>query len=341
MSKNDKDLIELICSNCHNKFNLSYGRYRRLPKDHQFLCINCTNIKRQNIFKNLSSKERELLRKQRSEAAKKVWNKLSKTEYQSRCLSQKERWKKLSKEEKELIMQNTRKASIEYLNLPETKAKMSKWSKERWQNLSDEERNKEIDRLNQIRKDFWNSLSDYDKLQKMLKLWKSSKMIGPSEYQLKEIFNKINLIENRDYIWGYETYPYVNPLFYEKFPRINPITKQINYPFHVWDFLIYDKYSDLNILIDVDGSSHSPKMLLYKIGNNSYTEREKADYNDSKRPYQIPDKCKAFIIKAYTDKIDDYTEVIGLNVNYQGYFKDFINIIQKINTGSTTIDQLG
>lgn len=353
ISKNDKDLVELKCQNCNQLFNLSYGRYRRVPKDYNFLCKKCMNIKRSKIFDNYSKEERLKLTQQRSQSAKKVWENLSKKQYDERCQHQKDRWSKLSNEEKEKLLINTRIGNKKYMNRSDIKALLIQRNIDFWNKLSETEKHERIKNLNKYKEQYWESLSNIEKIQvkerikklkqeawnklpediklsRMMKLWKAKSVIGPTEYIFESIIKEIGLKENINYQWGYNSFPYINPEFYNKFGKINQITLEENYPYHNWDFLLF-KNNKHPWVIDIDGSAHDPRYMNFKRFNNKYTERMKIDYNDSKRPYQIPDNFKAFIILAYDDNLNDFTKVIGINNSYIGYFKDFINLIKYKN----------
>lgn len=326
MSNRDKEKVILICQDCKKYFELSYGRYRRFPKDHYWRCKECNNIQRSIRYVNLTEEERKNLTKQRSESAKKVWKDLSDDEYIRRCKSQQERWAKLSHEEKLIIMKNTLSAAAEYNRRPETKSKLAQRNIDNWKNMSIQDKIKELQRLNKIRDDAWNKLTDEEKFLKMKKMWDSNSWIGPTEYLFNDTIKDIGLIIGNHYFWGYSSYPYIHPEYYNIFGKINPLTLETNFPYHTWDFILYPK-SDNPILIDIDGSAHNVHNMGFKRYGNKYTEREKIDYNDSQRPYQIPDGMSAYIIEAYYDKIEDNTPVVNVITNNRSTYKDLIKII--------------
>lgn len=326
MSNKDKEKVILTCKDCGNTFELSYGRYRRFPKDHHWRCYNCNNIQRSIRFVNLTDEERQVLKEQRSSSAKKVWDLLSEDEYIRRCKSQKERWARLTPEEKESVMEKTRAASIEYNRRPEIRAKLAKRNIDHWKNMSINERIKELKRLNKIRDDHWNKLSDKEKFLKMKKMWDSQVQVGPTEYLFNDQLRSIGLTNGNEYFWSYSTYPYIHPKYYNIFGNINTITMEMNFPYHTWDFIIFPKL-DNPILIDIDGSAHNKHNMHFRRGNNKYTGREKIDYNDSQRPYQIPDGMDAYIIEAYYDDIKDNTPVINVKTNIRSTYKDLLKLI--------------
>ena len=347
MSNRDKELVSLICQDCGKSFSMTFGRYRRLPKDNHWRCKECTNIKRSQIFANLTEDERKKLKEQRSSAAKKVWSDLSFDEYIRRCESQRQRWAKLTKEEKEEIMRNTRIGHAEYMSRPEVKAMFAQMNRDRWNSYSDEERAQELIRLAKIKDDYWDSLTIEQKFNKMMHMWMKNTGVGPTEYIFNDFLKSKELVNGTDYFWGYNTFPYINPEYFDKFGHFNPISGEENIPYHSWDFILFPK-SDHPILIDIDGSVHNPKSMMFKRRGNTYTDREKIDFRDSQRPYQIPDGMDAYVVQAHRDRLNEEVLVVNLKTEATCMYSDFTemltNLIHQnakttdIATGSSTIE---
>ena len=297
---NYKDKVKVSCNDCKKKFEVDYGTYRRRSENHIWRCKSCR--------------------------AKNVWTSLTEDEYNQRCESQKERWEKLTPEEKSILMENTRIAQKQYASSPITRLRLAKRNRDRWKNLSKLERELEKIRLNNMRDEYWNSLTGEEKFFKMKKLWDSTIKIGPTEYKFNHDLRLHGLITGSNYQWGYSTFPYIHPEYYDKFGKVNPVTKEENFPYHVWDFIIYSK-NGKNILVDIDGSAHSKDSMLFCRGDNTYTEREKIDYNDSQRPYQIPDNMIAYVIQCHDDKLEDNQIVLDLINDKKIIYKDLINTI--------------
>lgn len=329
MKPNDKDRVQLTCQDCGSTFDISYGVYRRRPNDHHWRCQTCTNIKRSLIFANLTDDERLALKEQRSSAAKKVWQNLDADEYMRRCKSQQQRWNKLSYSERRYIMQKTHEGSKIYHNLPETKEKLRMQNMGRWKNMTSEERQRELSRLNLIRDQYWDSLTDMEKYIKMQRMWMKQVKVGPTEYIFNDKIKDIGLVNGTDYFWSYNTYPYIHPEYYERFGKINPITSEENFPYHEWDFILFP-FTDIPILVDIDGSAHNPNMMHFRRCTNHYTERDKIDYNDSQRFYQIPDGMGAYIIECWNDRIDPKTTTLNLITGERMMYGNFINIIKDL-----------
>lgn len=352
MANRDKELISLICQDCGKSFTLTYGRYRRLPADNHWRCKSCNNIKRSLMFANLTDDERKKLHDQRSAAAKKTWEDLTLDEYMRRSESQRKRWAKLSKEEKDILLENTRKAQLEYIRSPEIRSKLAQRNRDHWAMLTEEERAKEIERLNWMRDTYWNSLTNREKFIKMSKMWSANQgTIGPTEYIFNDYLQSIGMKNGVDYYWSFNTYPYINPKYFDIFGKINKVTGEENIPYHSWDFILFPNSEYLSMLIDIDGSAHDPDRMLFKRGNNNYTEREKIDYNDSQRKYQIPDGIDAFVIKAHNDELLPSTIVSNVLEPYCFDYNNLLMIIKDrflhpkecikaIAESSTTIDQL-
>lgn len=66
----------------------------------------------------------------------------------------------------------------------------------------------------------------------------------------------------------------------------------------------------------------------------STRDREKIDYRDSQRPYQIPDGMDAYIVEAYADEIAATLPVVNVITNERITFTGLIKII----TGRLTPD---
>jgi hypothetical protein len=292
----------VICTKCNKEYLLLTAAYDKRQKrgDKDFLCKACTQ--------------------------KKIWNKLSNKDYSDRCLSQKERWAKLSTDEKDHLMSKTRKAQLKYSRSPESKARLIKRNKSKWNSLSKKDKEIELNRLNQIRTNYWNSLSEEEKYLKMKKMWDRHVNIGPTEHVFNNDISSRGLLRNINYEWGYNTFPYLHPEYYQKFGIINPVTSELNFPYHKWDFIIYSKNGN-NILIDVDGSAHNKDSMLFTRGNNNFSEREKIDYNDSQRPYQIPFNMDAYVIECYNDNLNNDTIVLNLLTRKKMTYKNLMGII--------------
>lgn len=326
MSNKDKELVTLICQDCGKSFTLSYGRYRRLPKDNHWRCRECNNIQRSLMFEKLSDEDKEKFRKSKSDVMKKIWTNMTVDEWNKRSKSQRERWAKLSLEEKHNIMKNTINAHNEFVKSDKFKQTMAEMNRRRWKAMSKKERQKEIERLNAIRDGYWNSLTAEEKVRKMQKMWLSQSQIGPTEFLFNTHLQQIGLVNGKDYMWGYSTYPYINPKYYDIFGKINKVTLEENFPYHTWDFILF--YNSTNPwLIDIDGSAHDPKCMHFKRGNNTYTERQKIDYNDSQRIYQISPGMSAIVIEAYNDIIDDDTPIKNVFNNVKSTYSILFNII--------------
>lgn len=300
MYANIKDRVNVICHECNRVFTVQLGTYKRRGVKHLWKCKACL--------------------------ATKVWTDMSPEEQKQRSSSQKLRWNKLSNDEKSKVMKNTRKAQKAYYADPKTKEKLAKRNKDKWASLSAIDRKKELARLDEMRKNYWDSLSDVEKYFKMKKLWDSQTNVGPTEYKFDSDLRENGLVKDINYSWGFNTYPYIHPEYYSKFGKINHVTKEENYPYHNWDFIIHSK-SGSGILIDIDGSAHSKNSMLFYRGKNTYTDREKIDYNDSQRPYQIPNNMIAYIVECHSDRIDENTQVLDLKSGKRFSYKELMNII--------------
>lgn len=335
MSNRDKEKVQARCSKCGRNFDLTYGRYRRFPKDHPWKCGDCILEQKRTVYSNLSDEEKLEYSRRKSEIAKRSWATATPEQYKRRCDCQKERWAKLSKEEIMRIMKNTHEGHKLYMQRPDVRAAVAERNSKWWRELSDEERAKEIKRRRQVGHDEWNRMTDEEKFIKMSKMWNALSNVGPTEFIFNSTLQDAGLLPTSDYIWGFNTYPYINPDYYKIFGRVNPVTGEENIPYHSWDFILFHK-SDNPLLVDIDGSAHNPKLMKFRRFNCSYTEREKIDFNDSQRPYQIPDGMDAYVIEAHRDKLDDDVKVRSIKEGSIVLYKDFMKLIlDRINPGDS------
>lgn len=101
-----------------------------------------------------------------------------------------------------------------------------------------------------------------------------------------------------------------------------------NIPYHTWDFILFP-LMDNPLLIDLDGSAHSPSTFMFKHYGKSYTEREKIDYRDSQHPYQIADNMDAIIIRCFDDKLSDETPIATVVENEYYLYKNLMKYISE------------
>lgn len=350
MSNRDKELVPMTCSECGCEFSITYGRYRRFDKDHKWKCYKCNIKQLRESFSKLSDEEKAEYRRRKSEVSRLSWerDRNDPDAYKRRCECQKIRWSKLSKEEISRIMQKTHDGHTKYMRQDHIRRRTAERNRKRWASMTDEERCLEIIRLNKIRQDNWDNMTPEERFIKMNKMWTANNTIGPTEFAFNNVLRSIGLIPAVDYIWSYNTYPFIHENFYDVFGIKNQLTGEDNIPYHSWDFALFIN-SDIPILVDVDRSAHNPKCMMFKRKHCTYTEREKIDMNDSKRPYQIPDGMLGYIVQAHDDKITDTTKVVGVTTNCNMNFSNFIKFImdrvssdssKSVEETSSTIDQL-
>ena len=297
--------VKIICPNCSKEYYISNSAFnaRKRTAEKIFYCKSCT---KRSLWANMSDEKRKL-----------------------RSNAQIERWKKLTKSEKEIVMRKTRIASNAYNRSETARLQKVMANTVRWKSMTDDERSKEIERLNQIRKDCWKNMSIYEKHVKMEKMRSRIERKGPTEYEFSTILGNLGLFENKDYYSHYDSYPFIDAEFFNAFGKINAVTGEENSPFHIWDFMI-DLDCGRGILIDIDGSSHRPGNMCFTRKGNLFTERDRIDYNDKQRPYQIPDGFDAYIIKAYYDNFKKDCSVINIKNNSEMTFHQFIEFIRNL-----------
>lgn len=235
-------------------------------------------------------------------------------------------WANLSDEERALVFQIRSEAQ-----------------KKQWTEKSDESRNYIISRLVAGRIDWWNSLSEEEKIQyglrhktefwdKMTKEefreWSRIALTswnGSPGSEVEFRFSDI-LRANRVPFETQWVNQHVHPRFDELFP-INPITGSDKVsPYHIWDFKLNCRNG--TILIDIDGSIHSPQRCSDLVTKNGikFVLRDDIEFRDSKRPYET-DGLPAYAVGALNDKITDETPVVDLKTGEIMSFKSLMAII--------------
>ena len=304
--------ITTTCVKCESEFNIESQTYRaRIRRGSDNLCKKCQSTYISEMKKsdyNSLSDDIKLLRNRNLQLKRKDW---------FNALSMDQRVELLKP-----MMQGQQKHNAD----PNTKELLARRNRNRWKNMTDVEKSKELERLNKIRHDYWNSLTPDSQYNKMSKLWTAASMIGPTESIFEKDLRSIGMEPFIDYHWGYNTYPYEHPEFKKIFGIYNPVTSELNFPYKEWDFILYLK--NRRVIVDIDGSSHSPNTMLFYRRGNDYTERMKIDYNDSKRPYQIPDNHKAFIIKVYDDNLTNDIKVLDMRDESVMTYGDFLSMIK-------------
>ena len=241
------------------------------------------------------------------------------------------RWEHMSQEEKDSVIRSLKKGLKEYYdNLSEEdryrRAKtMSENIKSYWNNLSEEER-KELTQINSERiRSYWNNINRDQK--EMLIVKTSIEKNNSSSYTDTELsFSNILNSNNINY-----QYQYLSKIKHSEFDKLfpyNPFSdSDFILPYHSWDFILYLR--DKEVLVDIDGSIHDKNRtngIVTGSKNNKYNLSEFIQFKDSQRPYQT-DGMEAYVVKAYSDKIEDDTIVQNVKTNEEIKFKDFLNTL--------------
>ena len=376
----DKSLVVLSCPDCANEFTITYGRYRRFDKSHEFRCASCERIRKAKLgrerfekmnehekfqwthqgalwWKSRTSEEKDILRRKYSDAKKTWWSSLSEDERKKMTEAIVHGIANMSKDDKSTWrsrISSAQKRAWESLTIEQRMNKMKPvfdGCKKFWKNASDSEKEEIFKKIsNAVRvaqarmslpnkismsrkrvaswKKYWDALSDEEKYQRMLCLWNSQVNIGPTELDFISDLEYLGLVNGIHFIQSYDTAgsssnaAFIHPDFYTIFGHKNPVTGGENYPFHRWDFVL-NLPDENKILVDIDGSAHNPQCMRFKRAGNSYTERDMIDYNDAKRPYQIPDGFTAYVIKCYDNALnkDSIVYQISLDKNNCVRFK--------------------
>ena len=318
-----------ICVKCNKPFKLSKGLFkirnrRKLPLN---ICQSCTISNAQKIrHENYSDEEKAANYQMLLKGLKKYFADPEKRKHHSDMT--KTHFASLDKHTMNKIikkLKNGRKRWYETITddqLKEVAKKASEGRKRYWRELSPEE----YQRICQERRDRYQKLSEEDKIKKVLPMLMGRQNFGPTEIDFDKILKSFGFIEGINYSWGYNTYPYIHPKFYEILGKVNPITKSVLYPYKDWDFIIYSKLGN-DIILDIDGSIHITDYKRMRNDGSYFSNLDLMKYNDSIRKYHIPPKMDAYIMLCYNDKIDESTEIISLQTEKRIHWNEFINII--------------
>lgn len=319
-----------ICMKCNKPFKLSKGLFkirnrRKLPLN---ICQSCTISNAQkNRQANYTDDEKIIQCKRLHDGRDKYFSDPKNRKIHGDTV--KKRFSKISKLEMDNILRKLnegRKRWYENITDAELKAlskKASDGEKRYWRELSPEK----YQRICQDRRDRYKKLSEEDKIKKVLPMLMGRQNFGPTEIAFDKILKSFGFIEGINYSWGYNTYPYIHPKFYEILGKVNPITQSVLYPYKDWDFIIYSKLGN-DIILDIDGSIHITDYKRMRNDGSYFSNLDLMKYNDSIRKYHIPPKMDAYVMLCYNDKIDESTEIISLQTEKRIHWNEFINIIQ-------------
>lgn len=299
---------------------------KKMSESNKLRYQNMTPDKREQIrqsiidgLSNIPEERRAEINKKNSESKKKLWNSFSYEEKIERMQSLFEGsnkfWSNASDDEKAKVFSKISEGLYRYYDKHDPKD-----NPERWKNVGI------------TQKKIWDTLSYDDKVNKMSRIWHSGNSIGPTEITFVKDLENCGLSKGVNVINCYSTdgstdgKQFVHPKFFDVFGKINPITKSENFPFHRWDFRIYSKHGN-DILIDLDGSIHNDKLKDYRPANLNYNIRESIQYNDSKRPYQIPQDCDAYVIECHNDVLTPDTKVLNLKDGSRTTYKEFLTLL--------------
>ena len=346
-----------LCSNCQNikKSKDAKTRYQNMSEQERYEW----QTKMKSGYNNRSDEQKKATSIKISQIQKNIWNEKSnedkkqfsekirnsletksdeeKTQWKSNISkSQKKLWDQLTLDERKQKMASLFEGNKQYNeSMSEEESRrvgrlISDGLKRYWSTVDPTEKSMRYEKISEAKKKYWDSLSLDEQVDHMKLMWDAQTNIGPTEIQFQMLLSSNGF---RDYIHGFSTYDidYIHPDFFNIFGKYNSITNELNYPYHCWDFMITTKSGPL-ILVDVDGSIHNPNRNSY-VTNHAGTKFSMYDfmkYQDSKRPYQIPNGFDAFVIICYDDNLSDKSEVqrLGINIDSQPMtLKSFMDIL--------------
>ena len=161
----DKELVTLICPDCNEEFTLTYGRYRRFPKDHVFRCNKCHRVKcvedGRKRHANMTDEERKAWQDKMQAGKNKLTPEQKAESIRKSTEGLKRHWASLSKEERKArgnkVHTTLKNRSAE--EVAEWKEKISKAQKDIWGKLSVEERKEKMASLFEGSKEYWDNIT--------------------------------------------------------------------------------------------------------------------------------------------------------------------------------------
>jgi hypothetical protein len=316
MAKRDEK-VQLKCIKCNIQFEISRRTIQKRISNSISLdiCTKCLigDISKNN-WKHINDDDRSIM-------IEKIRNKTI------------QQWEKYSEEQRKLVGDRISIQQKNYwsnVNIEEKTKRLNKlWngSKQYWMSLSEDDKKKHIEQLRYFNKQYWDDMTDDERIDRYFKISSSianSDKIEPfkTEFEFMKALNLYHIDYKHHYCNSI-----IHNNFYDHFDKFSN-------PFHVWDFIIYTKQS--NILIDIDGSIHTIPPGEYVTKNDGIDVGASIQNNDSKRPYQT-DEYDSYIIEAYDDNLNDDTPVLQLGDCKYITYRQLWDIIQFNNMSKNEI----
>jgi len=309
--KKQPDIIELNCDSCYRKYTITRSAYKnRIKNNIPNLCPECMRIHSNKLIGESQIKlwnEKKLLKNQKAAKTKSInyqnktneekkeysnirkesWNRKTELEKQEFIQKQQQIWNDKSQEEKEQQIHNLH--DLTEIQELLRRSKISAKHKLRYENQE------ERDRTGKAVIEGLSRMSTEAKIKMRSTQLVNSKGKNQFHKDFENLFNTSELAKQ----------------FY--FNCEIPISS--NDIIHFWDYGIYNKHGDLELLLDLDGSYFHADQCDY----NGYYSKEEYD---EKRYLSIPNNIKSCII--YENKFDDcfnYLEKI-LKLSYDRFIKN-------------------
>lgn len=254
-------------------------------------------------WESLSEDKREEIRQHLTNVREEYWSNLS--DEQRRDFS-----KKMSKQAKEYHKNMSPEKRLELNQILSDKAK------ERWANLPKELREMWIEHARAGLQEYWNRMSTGKKIQHFFNTadgMANNYTFHPTPSEIQFINKLTQSGIDYKHQWNNKS---ISDEFY------NYYTMEDN-PYHVWDFMIHTREKD--VLVDIDGSIHLiPEGKCKAWGELDIGEL--IQYRDTKRKYQT-DGFTAYVVRAYSDKIDSKTIVSNLQTGECMEFNQFMALL--------------
>lgn len=291
---------------------------------------NIRNKQSAAMKRNWSEKTEEE-RREAAERSKQYWESLTETRRneikQHLTHIREEYWSSISDDERKLMNKKLSESAKKYQeNMPpekrlELNQLLSDKAKRRWANLPKEIRETWIDNARIGLQKYWDSISAEKRIEHFRKTadgMANNYIFNPTPSEVQFI-NELNMLEiPYKYQWN-------NKSISDEFYNYYSIDDN---PYHVWDFNVHTRDGD--ILVDIDGSIHLIPVGKCKAFDN-LDLGELIQYRDTKRKYQT-DNLRAYVVRAYQDKINKSVIVSNLQTGECMEFHQFISLLKFWNS---------
>jgi len=311
MRKNDKERIDVTCTDCGNQTTISWGNYRKKTSDAPIRCLECQNIHKRNnsvaYQQSLSEEAKTTINQKKSKSAKLYYANATAEQLNDKAKAIAEGLAKISPEKRQIVNKKISQKAIQTLRRLTSEERKEKMKivgdgGKRWRlqiNNNPEEYNAYVQKLSKSVTDYHSKMSPADRLQLTQKVIGSATANNQFHKKFVETFNS-SIISSNFYIVA------------ENGATTDNTVK-------IWDYGIYDRSTDqLVMLIDLDGAYYHGDKIDY---NGIHSKEE----YDERRYSIVPSGVKLCII--YKLKFNRSFEIMIKNLmqNYDQFIEEQFN----------------